>query len=62
MNNKLKSSIEILKRELQFVESRIVLIRKGEVNESKGLSLIEALKRKDDYSKAITILEKNIDK
>lgn len=57
MNN-VKSSIEVLKRELQFVESRIVLIRRGEVKESKGLSLIEALKRKEDYSTAIKLLEK----
>jgi hypothetical protein len=55
----MKSSIEILKRELQFVESRIVLIRKGEVKESKGLSLTEALRRKEDFTKAIELLEKN---
>ena len=60
MNNKVKSSIEIIKRELLFVESRIVLIRKGEVKESKGLSLKEALKRKEDYSTAIEILEKSV--
>lgn len=59
MNN-IKSSIEVLRRELQFVESRIVLIRKGEVKESKGLSLIEALKRKEDYATAIEILEKSV--
>ncbi len=51
-------SIELLKRELSFIESRILLIRQGKVNEVKGITLKEALEYKDDYKKAIEILEK----
>lgn len=55
----MNKSIELLKRELLFMESRILLIRQGKVNETKGITLKEALEHRDDYRYAIEVLEKS---
>lgn len=52
-------SIELLKRELSFIESRILLIRQGKVKEVNGITLKEALEYKEDFKNAIEILEKS---
>ncbi len=56
----MKLSLEILERELIFIEQRISLIRQGKVNEAKGLTLNEALSRKADFEKAIELIKKSI--
>lgn len=56
----MKLSLEILERELNFIEQRIYLIRQGKVNQSKGLTLNEALIRKSDFEKSIELIKKNI--
>lgn len=52
-------SIELIERELNFINDRILLIRKGEVNDKINLSLKDALVMKEDFIKALKIL-KNI--
>ena len=53
-------SLEVLKRELIFVERRIALVRGGNVKEDNGLSLKDALAYKEDYKKAIELIEKSL--
>ena len=55
----MKKSLELLRRELAFIEARILLIRQGKVKESTGLSLKEALQYREDYTQAISVLEKS---
>lgn len=54
----MKKSIELIQRELEFIDSRILLIRQGKVEEVKGITLKEALSYRNDYLKALEILQK----
>lgn len=56
----MNKSLELIKRELKFVERRIALVRGGNVKEDKGLSLKDALAYKEDYKKTIELIEKNL--
>lgn len=56
----MSKSIETLKRELKFINDRILLIRQGKVREDKGISLKDAMSFKNDYETSIKTLENNI--
>jgi len=50
-------SIGILKQQLEWINRRIILIRRGDINIDRGISLKNALICKDDLEKAIAVLE-----
>jgi hypothetical protein len=53
----MERSIGVLKRELEYINRRIVLIRKGNINIDRGITLKEALAWKADLEKAIAVLK-----
>jgi len=53
----MKKSIELIERELEFINYRIKLIRQNKVYNDKGISLKEALLYKEDYEKALKKLK-----
>lgn len=55
----MKNSIEILKRELAFINERIRLLRGGSVRINRGITLKLALEMKKDFDLAIKLLEDN---
>lgn len=54
----MKLSIGLLKKELEYINRRIILIRKGNINIDRGISLKEALMWKEDLETSIAELEK----
>ena len=59
-NKNMEKSLQILQRELTFINERIRLIRRGDVRIDRGISLKDALIMQKDLENAIKLLEKNL--
>lgn len=56
----MEKSIQIIRRELDFINERIRLIRRGSVRIDRGIPLKKALVMKKDYEQAIKLLEEKL--
>lgn len=56
----MEKSLQILKRELTFINERIRLIRRGDVRIDRGIPLKDALAMKKDLEDAIKLLEEKL--